>query len=226
MPCGACCMTKRDQGDERRYQRPRLAPHRPARYTLTMIAAPRLDEPCRQRHAFARRKPASGGLRPASRHSLSRWPSQPTDAPRKTRLRYDGAWRGAPVRQKNQSQCPAIPAPGPGKKELDKSIEKSRRSFAGRSRFGSAFDFGNSVRPGGEYDWKLRIRGSASFGNFAYGATGRAQGYTLGKLQGMATIVQAFDDIRHLDFDGFGDNPGDAGEIAAGAAYYDRGCYL
>lgn len=41
----------------------------------------------------------------------------------------------------------------------------------------------------------------------------------------MATLVQAFDDIRNLDFDGFGDNPGDADEIAAGAAYYDRGCY-
>ena len=100
MPCGACCMTKRDQGDERRYQRPRLAPHRPARYTLTMIAAPRLDEPCRQRHAFARRKLASGGLWLAPRHRLSRWPSQPTDAPRKNRPSCDRARRGAPMQQR------------------------------------------------------------------------------------------------------------------------------
>lgn len=93
--------------------------------------------------------------------------------------------------QRVQPVCPTPPTPGPGKKELDRSIQDSQRSFAERTRFGSAFDFGNSVRPGGQYDYKLRIKGSASFGNFAYGATGRAQGYSLGKLQTMATLVQA-----------------------------------
>jgi Bacterial toxin 44 len=122
------------------------------------------------------------------------------------------------------SHCPAVPSPGPGRNELDRSIKESERSFAERTRVGSAWDFASSVRPGGKYDWKLRIKGSASFGNFAYGATGRAQGYTLRKLQVMASVVQAFDDLRNLDFDGFGDNPGDGAEIAAGAEYYDRGC--
>ncbi len=117
------------------------------------------------------------------------------------------------------------PAPGPGKEELDRSIRDSQRSFADRTRFGSAVDFATSVMPGGKYDWKLRIKDAARFGNFAYGATGRAQGYSLRKLQGMATLIQAIDDLRHRDFDGFGDNPGDPDDIAAGAAYYDRGCY-
>lgn len=104
-------------------------------------------------------------------------------------------------------------------------IGESQRNFANSTLLGSAWDFANSVRPGGKYDWKLRIIGSASFGNFAYGAIGRANGYSVGELLGMATAVQAFDDIQNLDFDGFGENPGDAGEKAAGAAYFDRGCF-
>jgi hypothetical protein len=77
-----------------------------------MIAALRLDEPRRQRHPLARRKPASGGPNPAPRHRLSRSAPQPTDAPRKNRPRYDSAWRGAPMPQKDKAQvCPAAYTP-------------------------------------------------------------------------------------------------------------------
>ena len=68
---------------------PTLAPRPAARYTVTMIAALRLDEPCRQRHPLARRKPASGGLNPAPRHRFSRWRSQPTDASGKNASGYE-----------------------------------------------------------------------------------------------------------------------------------------
>jgi len=81
------------------YQWSRLAPRPAARYTAPMIAARRLDEPRRPRHPLARRKPASGGPNLAPRHRISRSAPQPTDAPSKNRLRYDGAWRGAPMPQ-------------------------------------------------------------------------------------------------------------------------------
>lgn len=70
-----------------------------------MIAALRLDEHRTPRHPLARRKPASGGPNPAPRHRLSRFATQPTDAPSKNRLRYDGAWRGAPMPQSNNKRC-------------------------------------------------------------------------------------------------------------------------
>ena len=45
------------------------------------------------------RKTASGGLRPWPRLRVGRTAPQPTDAPRKNRLRYDGARRGAVLPQ-------------------------------------------------------------------------------------------------------------------------------
>ena len=95
----------------------RLAPRPAARYTAPMIAAFRLDEPPRQRNPLAYRKPASGGPKPAPRHRLSRFAPQPTDAPWKNRLRYDGAWRGAPMPQNghryrtNNKVCSAALSP-------------------------------------------------------------------------------------------------------------------
>jgi hypothetical protein len=72
-----------------------------------MIAAHRINAPCRQRHPLAQRKPASGGLRPLPRHRLSRFALQPTEALSKNRLHYDGAWRGSPTPQKTQPAKPA-----------------------------------------------------------------------------------------------------------------------
>ena len=48
------------------------------------------------------RKTASGGLRPWPRLRVGRTAPQPTDAPRKNRLRYDGARRGAVLPQKKE----------------------------------------------------------------------------------------------------------------------------
>jgi RHS repeat-associated protein len=122
-------------------------------------------------------------------------------------------------------QCPAVPSPGPGKEELDEAIKDAQWDFANSSRWRSASNFFQSVKPGGDWDWKERIDGSAEYGNFSYGATGRAYGYSLAKLQGMATVVQAYDDIKHGQFDGFGDNAGDPEAIAAGSKYFEMGCW-
>jgi RHS repeat-associated protein len=136
-----------------------------------------------------------------------------------------GGGFGSKPRTPLKPQCPTVPSPGPGKQELNRMINEGQQNMARLSLSGSAMAFANSVRPGGRYDWKLKIRGSAAFGNFAYGALGRAYGYPARTLLGAASAVQTFDDLRNLDFDGFGDNTDDPDVIKAGIEYYDKGCF-
>lgn len=195
-----------------------------------MIAALRLDELHRQRHPLARRKPASGGPNRAPRRRLSRWPVQPTDAPRKNALRYDSAWRGAPMPQ-NDERCPAVPSPGLGQRELDRRVNAT--AFRARVRNSDFFSipstdnrlelFLKSV-PGARNDTKSYVRGSAEYGNFLFGAEAAAAGLSLQEALDWGANAQVVQDLAKFRLPTGSDNPGDAAAVARGHNYYRAGC--
>lgn len=62
----------------------------------------------------------------------------------------------------------------------------------------NALWFVNKVRPGGDWDYKNKYGGQyENFGNFNYGATGKASGYPTFALQSMAGVVQQLRGINN-----------------------------
>src|SRR5207237_892645 len=72
------------------------------------------------------------------------------------------------------------------------------------------------------WDWKRVPGGSQDYGNFFYGATGRAVGFPTPILLAGAAVAQRM--FGHAGTGPLGDNPDDPPFIRAGAGYFDQGC--
>jgi RHS repeat-associated protein len=118
--------------------------------------------------------------------------------------------------------CPSVPSPGAGKTTLDNNIVNAiiDHKYNQISPFSTAFDdeliFANHVLT--DQNYKVTIRGSAPYGNFNFGATGRARGFSTKKLLYYSNQFQNISTGRN-------DPPEDIADIVSGAKYFDYGCY-
>ena len=120
----------------------------------------------------------------------------------------------------------------------DVSIEDNiRTAYMKRNNFnrgGDAFLFSwfyAQVRNHGPWDYKQRGRHYADFGNFNYGATGRAAGFSTGTLLRAAGVAQLMAGTsEETSWFGwfsppFGDDEADQHWINEGIRYAKRLCY-
>ena len=101
------------------------------------------------------------------------------------------------------------------KNEIDLNIEETKKI--------SGYDWYNKVKPDGDWDYKSKIglEKGEDLGNFNYGATGAAKGFTLGTLLSAAGLVQIYTGTAKLRFDEtFFDDPQDQLMIKYGYDYY------
>jgi uncharacterized protein RhaS with RHS repeats len=121
------------------------------------------------------------------------------------------------------SQCPPVPTPGPGKKELDQNIDNAGKWWPHSSPFaygtGSIFDLieeAGWVTTGQNY--KAFIKGAAAFGNFNFGATMQARGFSLTETLEWSDTFQVLSTRRN-------DPPEDIRDVTKGYKYAQNGCY-
>ena len=130
-----------------------------------------------------------------------------------------GATRGAAP----QNNCPAPPSPGPGKATLDRNIRDARAavpgSRAGPQKGGMYNLVGQSYRVVTDQNYKAdpRYRGSAPFGNFNFGATFQARGFSLEDTLAYSNSFQLMTTDRY-------DPPEDIADVTNGYNYAARGC--
>ena len=137
----------------------------------------------------ARPKTASGGLRTVPRRHVGRNAPQPTEPSGKNRLRYDYAWRGAPMpkpKPKPNSPCSgASRAPSPQEYQREGGIAGDlSNSFDPYGMSGAAGAFLTTsnlydFRRGGRLDAQVRYAGSTAYANYAFGVSASAAGLTL-----------------------------------------------
>jgi RHS repeat-associated protein len=121
--------------------------------------------------------------------------------------------------------CPAIPSVGPGKAALDKNIRDARNARApsyrrGETQAGGLKNLiGQSYRVVTDQNYKVdpRYRGSAPFGNFNFGATFQARGFSLEQ-------TLAFSNTFQLLTTGRNDPAEDVADVTNGYNYSARGC--
>jgi hypothetical protein len=135
-----------------------------------------------------------------------------------------GETRAAPL----SSEIP----PRPPGTDVDENIRETRR-LSQLEPEGALADWINKVRRGGEWDYK-RWGPYNDFGNFNYGATGRALGFPREVLMRAAGAVQMFDAWwkgkpsgpgSPLGDPPYGDFPPSQEMIERGMNYYDRNYY-
>ena len=122
-----------------------------------------------------------------------------------------------------QKNCPAPPSPGPGKATLDRNIRDARAavpgSRAGPQKGGMYNLVGQSYRVVTDQNYKAdpRYRGSAPFGNFNFGATFQARGFSLEDTLAYSNSFQLMTTDRY-------DPPEDIADVTNGYNYAARGC--
>lgn len=151
----------------------------------------------------------------------------------------------APATARPQNACPAIPmAPSGANVNANIRTAQSRnslKSYSVPTLYGSSQPnlmngprwFYNQVDYGGPWDYKTQnpagTQRYTDFGNFNYGAAGRAAGFSANELLWGAGLAQLKHDIGNGQWpQGPGtrfDNPDDAAPILAGIKYYENGCH-
>ena len=142
---------------------------------------------------------------------------------------------GVKARRVEPDECPGVPV-APAGANINANIKKARSASI-------AVQYGNplvsdawfflKVRKGGDWDYKAAGDVFDPFGNFNYGATGLAAGYsasTLLRMSGWA--AEQYDAgrsgnaslLRALFGKPYPENPGDRASILAGMQYYRNGC--
>jgi hypothetical protein len=103
--------------------------------------------------------------------------------------------------------------------DIDKNIEKAKDM--------NIIEFYNAVKNGGEWDYKQQGQEYADFGNFNYGATGKATGIPDNVLERGAGWAQeqagtSLPEWGHW-YGGppYGDDPADQAQIMGGIEYYN-----
>jgi hypothetical protein len=125
----------------------------------------------------------------------------------------------------------AVPNAPPGV-SVDANILETRR-LSRLEPEAAPVDWVNKVREGGRWDYKRLepVGAYEEFGNFNYGATGRALGFPREVLLRAAGFVQVLESLRTGRPHGpgspfgdppYGDFPEDQGPILRGIEYYDR----
>lgn len=144
-----------------------------------------------------------------------------------------------------QNGCPVVPtAPSGANVNANIRTAQSRdslKSYSTSTPYGSVQPelmngprwFYSQVDYGGPWDYKTQnpagTQRYTDFGNFNYGAAGRAAGFSANELLWGAGLAQLKHDVGSGRWpQGPGtrfDNPDDAAPILAGIQYYDSGCY-
>ena len=94
----------------------------------------------------------------------------------------------------------------------------------------NAFEFYSAVDIGGKWDYKQILDRYEDFGNFNYGATGRAAGFTRDILLMMAGYAQIKAGTTRPEWGTpesgppYGDDPKDQQQINRGINYYEQKC--
>jgi len=125
----------------------------------------------------------------------------------------------------------AVPNAPPGV-SVDANIAETRR-LSRLAPEAALVDWVNKVREGGQWDYKRLepVGAYEEFGNFNYGATGRALGFPREVLLRAAGFVQVLESFRTGRPHGpgspfgdppYGDFPEDQAPILRGTEYYDR----
>lgn len=151
-------------------------------------------------------------------------------------LMFTSDWSTDPLNRIGKQQCPAVPAPGPGKGVLDRNITdalldakvNSMDPFSGDLfgvNFSDVTNFVAKVRDYGPQDYKNIIKGSADFGNFNYGAVGGAYGFSRQTLLNRAANVQTASDLLTGRGLRLSDNLDDPEQISRGYQYFELGCF-
>lgn len=140
---------------------------------------------------------------------------------------------GAPPPLPQPQPCPPVPQ-APEGASVANNIQETQM------RRGLTQDAGvwwvNQVRPGGAWDYKLQTPDHKlydAFGNFNFGATGAALGFSpqvLLRAAGAASQLSEQGPLsalwRQLTGQPYGEAPHDVDQIRAGIEYYQRGCHF
>jgi RHS repeat-associated protein len=129
------------------------------------------------------------------------------------------------------NQCPPVPSPGLGPKEIKNRTDRSAANSALRDRLSfSNTSADNRIElfmkslPGARNDTKAHVRGSHQYGNFLFGAEAAAGGLSLEEARNWGANAQVVQDLMKLRVPSGRDNAGDADAITQGYNYYKNGC--
>jgi hypothetical protein len=122
-----------------------------------------------------------------------------------------------------KKQCPAIPTPGAGKDSLDANIRNAQKRWPFNSPLafgtGSMFDLlEQSEVVTSSQNYKSFIEGAAAYGNFNYGATMQARGFSLAETLEWSDTFQVATTKRS-------DPPEDVRDVTNGYQYAANECY-
>jgi RHS repeat-associated protein len=147
-----------------------------------------------------------------------------------------GGGAGQQTQQVPPQMCP-VPPVAPPDADINANIRKAQ-SASLNVYYGNPFVtdawFGLTVANGGAWDYKQQADIYDPFGNFNYGATGRAAGYSASTLLRMSGWAAEKYDARRsgnpslvqaLLGQPYPENPDDRANIVAGMQYYQNGCY-
>ena len=114
-----------------------------------------------------------------------------------------------------------LPSHIPPGVDIQKNIEEARNM--------SPLEFERAVRTGGKWDYKRLGRQYEDFGNYNYGVTGRACGFSEGTLKRAAGAYQIYSGTSSPDFGTpfdvngpYGDDPTDQSYIGGGNFDYEN----
>jgi hypothetical protein len=150
---------------------------------------------------------------------------------------HERGWPTSSGHSQTESRSRADEAPkAPPGVDVNKNIKEAEKHWA-YTGVGDLW-FKNQVQNHGPWDYKRQSNEYENFGNFNYGATGAAMGYSLDTLQRMAGWYQKTYGISdpswgtapsefesYLGIGGrapFGDDPKDQKQIQNGYEYYDK----
>lgn len=124
------------------------------------------------------------------------------------------------------NQCPAPPSPGAGKSAINQNIAEAQRQAADNRNNPAAID---SLANLEDESWEVinshsqnykanpRYPGSAAYGNFNFGATMQARGFSLGATRWYSNAFQRLTTGR-------ADPPEDVRDVTNGYRYAQNGC--
>jgi RHS repeat-associated protein len=134
---------------------------------------------------------------------------------------------GRPVSTpQNNNTCPAPPSPGAGKSAIDQNIADAQQEAADNYNNPAAIDYLANLEDeilvvvdshSQNYKANPRYSGSAAYGNFNFGATMQARGFSLGAALSYSNAFQRITTGR-------ADPPEDVRDVTNGYKYAQNGC--
>jgi hypothetical protein len=137
-----------------------------------------------------------------------------------------GPQRPTPKPPQNTKPCPAPPTPGPRKKAVDQNIARAKQDAAENHENLMAIDHLTNLEDESlevtdassqNYKANPKYRGSAAYGNFNFGATMQARGFSL------ATALRYSNAFQWITT-GHGDPKEDIKDVTNGYTYAKNNC--